>query len=120
MVIKADLELLQANLMAVMYGIFIGANTAMQMHIDNAHVGNLRHSSSDYRIKQNIATQTESGIDKVKQLRPVTYQYTDYKVFKADGVTREGLLHMKCKKLFQVLRMVQKMVIQYNHLITMQ
>ena len=68
------------------------AGSAMQMHIDHEHVGNLTHTSSDYRIKQNIATQTESGIDKVKQLRPVTYQYTDYKVFKADGVTREGFI----------------------------
>jgi hypothetical protein len=72
---------------------FYWNGTSLQMHIDNVHVGNVNHTAaSDYRIKQNIATQTESGIDKIKQLRPVTYQFKDYLVFKADSVTREGFI----------------------------
>ena len=63
----------------------------MQCWVDASNVGNVG-LSSDYRIKENIALQTESGIDKIKQLKPVTYKFTDYEVFKADGVTREGFI----------------------------
>ncbi len=60
--------------------------------IDEIDVGQVQGPSSDYRIKRNITTQTESGIDKIKQLRPITYQYADYKVFKADDSIREGFI----------------------------
>ena len=60
--------------------------------VDNSVVGTAA-TSSDYRIKQNIALQTESGIDKVKLLKPSTFQFKDYQgVFKADGITREGFI----------------------------
>jgi len=71
---------------------FYWTGSALKCWIDENDVGQVSGPSSDYRIKQNITTQTESGIDKIKQLRPVTYQYQDYKVFKADGVTREGFI----------------------------
>ena len=70
---------------------FFWNGSSLQMHIDNVHVGNIA-LVSDYRVKQNITTQTESGINKVKLLRPVTYQYKDHLVFKADSVTREGFI----------------------------
>ena len=60
--------------------------------IDETDVGQVQGPSSDYRIKRNITTQTESGIDKIKQLRPITYQYADYKVFKASDSIREGFI----------------------------
>ena len=41
-------------------------------------MGEIRNSASDYRIKRNIQTQTASGIDKIKQLRCVTYSPADY------------------------------------------
>ncbi len=71
---------------------FYWTGTVLQGWIDQQNVGNVGGLSSDYRIKENIALQTESGIDKIKQLKPVTYKYTDYKVFKADGVLREGFI----------------------------
>tara|TARA_A100001035_G_C27782900_1_gene502717 strand:+ start:65 stop:1324 length:1260 start_codon:yes stop_codon:yes gene_type:complete len=71
---------------------FYWTSTALQCWIDAVHVGDVTITSSDYRIKQNIASQTESGIDKIKQLRPVSYQFKDYEVFKADGVSREGFI----------------------------
>ena len=71
---------------------FYWNGTAIQAYIDGSHIGNVDITSSDYRIKQNITTQTESGIDKIKQLRPVSYQFKDHLVFKADGITREGFI----------------------------
>ena len=60
--------------------------------IDNVSIGTAA-TSSDYRVKKSIALQTESGIDKVKLLKPSTFQYKDYEgVFKADGITREGFI----------------------------
>ena len=61
-------------------------------YVDNTVIGTAA-TTSDYRVKQNIALQTESGIDKVKLLKPSTFQYGDYEgVFKADGITREGFI----------------------------
>ena len=71
---------------------FYWTGTVLQCWVDAVNTGNVSGPSSDYRIKQNIALQTESGIDKVKQLKPVTYQYKDYSVFKGDGVDREGFI----------------------------
>jgi len=60
--------------------------------IDGVSIGTAA-STSDYRVKQNISLQTESGIDKIKLLKPSTFQYKDYEgVFKADNVTREGFI----------------------------
>ena len=75
-----------------LYNFYWNSSNQLKCWIDESDVGQVSGPSSDYRIKQNIATQTESGIDKIKQLRPITYQYKDYKVFKADGVTREGFI----------------------------
>lgn len=67
--------------------------SAMQLWIDNSNQGTVS-LSSDYRIKKDITTQTESGIDKIKLLRPVNYEYADHTGFhfKADGVKREGFI----------------------------
>ena len=52
--------------------------------------------TSDYRIKKDIAEQTESGIDKIKQLRPVKYEYANNTELnftgREDGVVREGFI----------------------------
>jgi len=74
------------------YNFYWNSSNQLKCWIDENDVGQVSGPSSDYRIKQDITTQTESGIDKIKQLRPITYQYKDYKVFKADGVTREGFI----------------------------
>ena len=67
--------------------------TAMELYVDNASQGTVT-TSSDYRVKKDITTQTASGIDKIKQLRPVNYEYTDNTdlLFKGDGVKREGFI----------------------------
>jgi hypothetical protein len=60
--------------------------------VDTTNVGQIA-TVSDYRIKKNVTTQTASGLDRVMQLRPVSYEFTDYKeLFKADGIVREGFI----------------------------
>jgi hypothetical protein len=55
-------------------------------------VGNIS-LTSDYRIKQKIETQTAPALERVMQLRPVTYELQDYRtLFKADGIAREGFI----------------------------
>ena len=81
-----------ATLSGNVYNFYWNSSNQLKCWIDNTDVGQVSGPSSDYRIKQNITTQTESGIGKIKQLRPVTYQYQNYSVFKADGVTREGFI----------------------------
>jgi len=60
--------------------------------VDTSNLGNIS-VSSDYRIKRNIETQTESGLEKVLRLRPVTYQMADYgDLFKASDEIKEGFI----------------------------
>ena len=68
-------------------------STVAQLYIDSTNLGSIT-LSSDYRIKKDITTQTASGIDKIKQLRPVNYEFTDNAdlSFKGDGVKREGFI----------------------------
>ena len=71
---------------------FYWTGSALKAWVDETDQGAVSITSSDYRIKKNITTQTELGIDKIKQLRPVNYEYTDYGVFKGDGIAREGFV----------------------------
>jgi len=60
--------------------------------VDGTNIGNIA-TSSDYRIKKNVTTQTASGLERVMQLRPVSYEFSDYKeLFKSDGIIREGFI----------------------------
>lgn len=60
--------------------------------IDTVLLGNINYTS-DYRIKRNIASQTESGLEKILRLRPVVYQMADYaNLFKASDEIKEGFI----------------------------
>jgi hypothetical protein len=65
--------------------------TGLEAWIDTGLLGVIS-TISDYRIKQNVVTQTSNAVDRVNALRPVTYQIKDVGIFKADGVTREGFI----------------------------
>jgi len=66
--------------------------TSMTLYVDSTSLGTIS-TSSDYRIKKNIETQTVTAIDRILSLRPVTYELADYdNLFKADGVKREGFI----------------------------
>lgn len=63
-----------------------------QLWIDTTNVGTIT-LTSDYRIKRNIETQDQPALDRVLQLRPVTYQMADYgNIFKASDDIREGFI----------------------------
>ena len=71
---------------------FFWTGSALQAWIDGSNIGNVT-LVSDYRIKQNIETNTTPALERIAQIRPVTYEFADYKeVFKADGVAREGFI----------------------------
>ena len=66
--------------------------SAARLWIDNTDLGNIS-VTSDYRIKKNIETQDSSAIDRIAKIRPVKYEFADYKeLFKEDGVQREGFI----------------------------
>ena len=67
--------------------------TGTQLWIDSTNQGTIS-VSSDYRIKQNVETQTTPALERIAQIRPVTYEFADYEPFnwKADGVAREGFI----------------------------
>ena len=66
--------------------------SALQAWVDNTNVGNFS-ISSDYRIKRNIETQTQPALDRIAQLRPVTYQSADFgSLFKASDEIKEGFI----------------------------
>jgi hypothetical protein len=68
------------------------SGSALQAWVDSTNIGNFS-ISSDYRVKKYIKTQSAQALDRVMQLRPVTYEFADYGViFKADGVAREGFI----------------------------
>lgn len=68
-------------------------SSAVRLWVDTTDLGGIT-VSSDYRVKKDIKTQAATALDRVLQIRPVTYTYADYAPFswKADGVSREGFI----------------------------
>lgn len=63
-----------------------------QLWIDATNIGTIAFTS-DYRIKRNIQTQTAPALERVMQLRPVTYQMADYgTLFKQSEEIKEGFI----------------------------
>jgi hypothetical protein len=62
------------------------------LYIDSTNVGTIS-TTSDYRTKRNIETQTQEALSRIAQLRPVTYQRADYgTLFQEDDNLREGFI----------------------------
>jgi hypothetical protein len=71
---------------------FWWAGSTLQAWVDATNIGNVS-IVSDYRLKKKIETQNIPALERVLQLRPITYEFKDYsEVFKADGVAREGFI----------------------------
>jgi hypothetical protein len=63
-----------------------------RLWVDTTDLGTIQFVS-DYRVKKNVVTQTAPAIERVMQLRPVTYEMADYgNLFIADEVQREGFI----------------------------
>ena len=68
------------------------SGSALQCWVDTTNIGNFS-ITSDYRIKKNIETNTTSALERIAQIRPVTYEFANYgELFKEDGVAREGFI----------------------------
>jgi hypothetical protein len=66
--------------------------SSAQLWIDATNVGTFAFTS-DYRIKRNIQTQTRPALERVMQLRPVTYQMANYgTLFKQNEEIKEGFI----------------------------
>jgi hypothetical protein len=71
---------------------FWWSGSALQAWVDSTNIGDVT-IVSDYRLKKKIETQNIPALERVLQLRPITYEFKDYsEVFKADGVAREGFI----------------------------
>ena len=71
---------------------FVGQNNA-HFYIDNTRLGAINSSTtSDYRIKRDITTLAVDGIERVKKLRPVTFKYRDYDIYKQSEAVHEGFI----------------------------
>jgi len=71
-------------------------SATLQAWVDTTNIGNLTYSS-DYRIKKNITTMSDGAIDRIKLLRPVTYQPDDFTlngtvVSAASDTVKEGFI----------------------------
>ncbi len=63
------------------------------MFVDNTRLGHIDASTtSDYRIKRNVATLAVDAIERVKKLRPITFQYKDYDIYKQSEAVHEGFI----------------------------
>ena len=67
--------------------------SAMRLYVDATDLGSIT-TSSDYRVKTQIKTQTLSALDRIIKLRPVTYVYDNNEQlhWKSDNVQREGFI----------------------------
>lgn len=63
--------------------------TGLEAWVDNTYVGAVQ-LTSDQRLKQEI-NDSSDNLDKINQLRPVTYRYRDVGIFKA-GEVKLGLI----------------------------
>jgi len=72
---------------------FYWTGSALECWIDGAKEFTVA-ATSDYRVKKDITNLTDIGIDKIKQLRPVNYEFKDNTAFsfKGDGVQRVGFI----------------------------
>jgi len=65
--------------------------SAAQLWIDTTNVGTIS-TVSDRRLKQQIATEPDTGLSRVMQLRPVTFHWRNINIFHDDGMQHEGFI----------------------------
>lgn len=70
----------------------------MNLYVDNTNLGSIT-TVSDYRVKYNVENINNSALDRVNQLRPVSYTFKDVGIFKNDSVVREGFIAHELQKI---------------------
>lgn len=64
---------------------------AAYLWIDTTNCGQIT-LTSDYRIKQHVANIAAGALDRVLQLRPISYRYKNIDLWSDDGKEREGFI----------------------------
>lgn len=67
--------------------------------INTTRLGSITYTS-DYRLKKNVSPITTPALERVKQLKPVNFEYKDIEgdIFKADGIAHEGFIAHELKE----------------------
>ena len=83
------------------FNLHYGGNQT-KLYVDSTDLGVISVSGSDYRIKKDVVPVADGCIDRIKQLRPVEWEFSDFQtmsmeenglaLFEADGVRREGFI----------------------------
>ena len=61
--------------------------------IDNTRLGHIDNSTTcDYRTKRNVTDLVVSGIERIKKLRPITFQHDDFDLYKKNDIVHEGFI----------------------------
>jgi len=61
--------------------------------IDNTRLGHIDNSTTcDYRTKRNVTDLVVSGIERIKNLRPITFQHDDFGLYKKNDIVHEGFI----------------------------
>ncbi|MBB3260006.1 hypothetical protein F4827_005078 [Paraburkholderia bannensis] len=67
------------------------ANSAVGLYVDSTSLGNIT-TSSDYRAKKNVKNLKIRASDTVKALRPVSYEWRKFSIFRPDGKRHLGFI----------------------------
>jgi hypothetical protein len=70
---------------------FFWTGSAMQMWVDQVNLGDVNYTS-DYRVKRNVTPLADGAIDRVKQLKPVSFQWKDYEIIRESDQVLEGFI----------------------------
>jgi hypothetical protein len=70
---------------------FYWTGSSMQMWVDTVNLGDVNYTS-DYRAKRNVTPLADNAIDRVKQLKPVSFQWKDYEVIRESDQVLEGFI----------------------------
>ncbi|MDN8036590.1 tail fiber domain-containing protein [Burkholderia vietnamiensis] len=65
--------------------------SAVSLVVDTTSLGTIT-TSSDYRAKQNIVSLPSGYCGIVKRMRPVSYKWRDFGLFRADGIEQIGFI----------------------------
>ena len=65
-----------------------------RLWIDGTNQGIIQTGTSDYRLKKNVSSVTKDALSRIRQLRPVNFEYKDIKddIFKSDHIKYEGFI----------------------------
>ena len=67
------------------------SGSASYVYVDSTNLGQISYVS-DYRLKENVETQTVNAIERVNALRPVTFNFKKVGMFEGSSTVQEGFI----------------------------